>query len=93
MQQEGAVTRATLQQMLLNHWQMLRPGVGPDEVALCVRCADGRAPTCRFHPDAKGFAFGSGRFDYDYTTLWDTPHGATADMCTRDCVRMGCRLW
>ena len=40
----------------------------------CIRCGDGTAPSCRFHPDAKAFAFGTGRFDYGYTSAWDTPH-------------------
>jgi len=60
-------------QQLLSHWQVLRPE-GLDPLALCARCGDGRSPTCRFHPDAKGFAFGTGRFDYAYESLFDTPH-------------------
>ena len=40
----------------------------------CVRCGEPDAPVCRFHPDAKAFAFGTGRFQYGYTSAWDTPH-------------------
>ena len=29
---------------------------------------------CQFHPDAKAFGFGTGRFDFAFTNLWDTPH-------------------
>ena len=55
------------------HWEALRPNmpIGPPS---CVRCGDGTSAICTFHPDAKAFAFGSGRFDYGYTSLWDTPH-------------------
>lgn len=61
---------------LYSHWQVLRPLIDPAALALCVRCGDGAAPRCRFHPDAKGFGFGSGRFDYGWSNLWDTPHDA-----------------
>jgi hypothetical protein len=59
---------------LLTHWRTMRPSFDPSLLLLCFRCGNGTAPTCRFHPDAKAFAFGSGRFDYGYETLWDTPH-------------------
>jgi len=84
MQQGGATAPDELPP-LAAHWMVLHPSseAGP---ALCVRCGSGAAHTCRFHPDAKAFAFGTGRFDYGYTSLWDTPHdrwfccgGATAE--------------
>ena len=60
-------------QRVADHWQVLRPQA-PRGVPSCVRCGDGTAAVCQFHPDAKAWAFGSGRFDYAYTSLWDTPH-------------------
>ena len=61
-------------QQLAAHWQLLHPAGDASAFARCVRCGMGSAPTCRFHPDAKAFGFGTGRFDFGYTTLWDTPH-------------------
>ena len=62
-------------QQLINHWQSLRADdLDLGRLALCARCGDGAAPSCRFHPDAKAYAFGSGRFDYGFTCLFDTPH-------------------
>lgn len=61
------------QQVVADHWFVLRPDA-PQGVPSCVRCGDATAATCDFHPDAKAFAFGSGRFDYCFTSLWDTPH-------------------
>ena len=81
MEPGGVVTRAMQQKQLLAHWQTLRPDVDQGSIAGCVRCAEPSAPTCRFHPDAKAFAFGSGRFDYDYNTFWDTPHGGLRLAC------------
>jgi len=72
---DSPITRSMLQKQLLCHWAMLRPGVLPTDVLACVRCANPSAPTCKFHTDAKAFAFGSGRFDFEYASLWDTPHG------------------
>ena len=68
------LTRTQLQQQLLAHWQMLKPAASPADVAGCARCAEPSAPSCRFHPDARAFAFGSGRFDFAFSNLWDTPH-------------------
>ena len=68
------LTRTQLQQQLLAHWQMLKPAASPADVAGCARCAEPSAPSCRFHPDARAFAFGSGRFDFAFSSLWDTPH-------------------
>ena len=63
------------QQQLIEHWCILH---GTEALQLrmahCVRCGDGTAASCRFHPDAKAFAFGTGRFDYGYSSAWDTPH-------------------
>lgn len=61
-------------QQLVAHWQVCHPVGDAAAFAQCVRCGMGSAPTCRFHPDAKAFGFGTGRFDFGYTTLWDTPH-------------------
>ena len=60
---------------VVNHWRVLH-GAEADLTLLrrCIRCHDGNAATCRFHPDAKAFAFGTGRFEYGYTSAWDTPH-------------------
>ena len=64
------------QQQLAAHWIVIHGerAASSELIALCVRCGDGAATTCRFHPDAKAFAFGTGRFDYAYTSAWDTPH-------------------
>lgn len=69
---QSLLTKQHLPQ-LIEHWKLLH---GPDagSIAGCVRCGTGSASRCRFHPDAKAFAFGTGRFDYAYCTLWDTPH-------------------
>lgn len=61
-------------QNLAEHWKILHGDADPHLISLCVRCGDGSAATCRFHPDAKAFAFGTGRFDYAYKSAWDTPH-------------------
>jgi hypothetical protein len=69
---DGAAPLTPEQQLLL-HWLVLHPTseAGPEH---CVRCGAGSAPSCRFHPDAKAYAFGTGRFEFGYTSLWDTPH-------------------
>ena len=71
LQQQQQQTALATEQ-LIAHWRVLRP----DSVTLptCARCGDASAAVCVFHPDAKAFAFGTGRFDYGYTSLWDTPH-------------------
>ena len=80
----------TPMQQLAAHWQVLYPASKAGYV-LCVRCGAGGEPSCRFHPDARAFAFGTGRFDYGYTSLWDTPHdrwfccGGTAPECAGCC--------
>mmetsp|Transcript_25413 Transcript_25413/g.60459 ORF Transcript_25413/g.60459 Transcript_25413/m.60459 type:complete len:137 (+) Transcript_25413:268-678(+) len=50
----------------------------------------GTAATCRFHPDAKAFAFGSGRFDFGYTSLWDTPHDMWFCCGSSEAACVGC---
>ena len=80
----------TPMQQLVAHWQVLHPA-SEAGTTLCVRCGAGDAPSCRFHPDARAFAFGTGRFGYGYTNLWDTPHdrwfccGGTAPECAGCC--------
>jgi hypothetical protein len=65
----------TANQQLTAHWRAIHEHTNPHLMGLCVRCGDGSNPTCcRFHPDAKAFAFGTGRFDYGYSNAWDTPH-------------------
>ena len=89
-QPAGSGDTITPMQQLVAHWKLLHPAseVG---MALCVRCGAGDAPSCRFHPDARAFAFGTGRFDYGYTSLWDTPHdrwfccGGIAPECAGCC--------
>ena len=89
-QPAGSGDTITPMQQLVAHWKLLHPAseVG---TALCVRCGAGDAPSCRFHPDARAFAFGTGRFDYGYTSLWDTPHdrwfccGGIAPECAGCC--------
>lgn len=61
-------------QQLVAHWQVIHPAGDASAFAQCVRCGMGSAPSCRFHPDAKAFGFGTGRFDFGYASLWDTPH-------------------
>ena len=88
----------TPMQQLVAHWQVLHPAseAGTD---LCVRCGAGDAPSCRFHPDARAFAFGTGRFGYGYTNLWDTPHdrwfccGGTAPECAGCCEEQNHSMW
>ena len=90
-------------QQILSHWRVLRPDdLNPHTLSLCVRCGDGTAATCRFHPDAKAYAFGCGRFDYGYTSLWDTPHDrwfccgradATAEGCVEECCHTTDSEW
>ena len=90
VQPAGSDGTVTPMQQLVAHWKLLHPAsdVG---TALCVRCGAGDAPSCRFHPDARAFAFGTGRFDYGYTSLWDTPHdrwlccGGIAPECAGCC--------
>jgi hypothetical protein len=65
--------QVTAAERLSAHWRVLRPDALP-VVPFCARCGDGSASACSFHPDAKAYAFGTGRFDYAYTSLWDTPH-------------------
>ena len=64
----------TASQRVMAHWDVLHPEADTRLLSLCIRCGQGSAPTCRFHPDAKAFAFGTGRFEYGYTSAWDTPH-------------------
>ena len=70
---DDLVAPFTPMQQPMTHWQLLHP-TSEAGSALCVRCGEGGAPTCRFRPDARAFAFGTGRFGYGYTSLWDTPH-------------------
>lgn len=87
------MTRAATLRMeqLRAHWSLLHGEEDEGRFALCVRCGNGAAPRCRFHPDAKAFAFGTGRFDFGYTTAWDTPHdiwfccGSTSPQCIGCC--------
>mmetsp|Transcript_49838 Transcript_49838/g.80390 ORF Transcript_49838/g.80390 Transcript_49838/m.80390 type:complete len:139 (+) Transcript_49838:2-418(+) len=87
---DSPITRSMLQKQLLSHWAMLRPGVLPTDVLACVRCANPSAPTCKFHTDAKAFAFGSGRFDFEYASLWDTPHDMWFCCESRNAACEGC---
>ena len=63
-----------MQQPLAEHWCILHGTEALRLMAHCVRCGDGTAASCRFHPDAKAFGFGTGRFEYAYSSAWDTPH-------------------
>ena len=80
-QQQPQMQQLQMQQMqqspkqLIDHWRILHGQEADVQLmASCVRCGNGSAGLCRFHPDAKAFAFGTGRFDYAYTSAWDTPH-------------------
>ena len=74
---------------LIEHWRALRPDGSPG-VPSCVRCGDASAAVCVFHPDAKAWAFGSGRFDYAYTSLWDTPHDGWMCCANGTAAASGC---
>jgi hypothetical protein len=88
---KGAVPTEPEEPPLLAHWRVLHPKAANASIKKCVRCGDGDAPTCNFHPDAKAFAFGTGRFQYGYDTNWDTPHdrwfccGGAAAECSGCC--------
>ena len=78
-------------QRIAEHWQICNPHAPPSLMSHCVRCGDGTGPTCKFHPDAKAFALGTGRFDYGFTSAYDTPHdfwfccGGAAPGCVGCC--------
>ena len=74
-QQPKSLQSTPQQKRLIDHWRILHGEEAELQLmALCVRCGQGNAGLCRFHPDAKAFAFGTGRFEYAYTSAWDTPH-------------------
>jgi hypothetical protein len=72
----GAARIYDSRERLLAHWTLLHCEHAGSQglIGLCIRCGKGDGPSCRFHPDAKAFAFGTGRFDYGFTSAWDTPH-------------------
>ena len=60
---------------ILEHLQLLNPELRTLTPTTCLRCGGTvGAGACQFHPDAKAFAFGTGRFDFNFENWWDTPH-------------------
>ena len=85
---EHLAAPSTNMECMAEHWRIIHgEDADPLLMSVCVRCGNGRLPSCHFHPDAKAFAFGTGRFRYGYTSAWDTPHdrffccGGTSPQC------------